>query len=132
MLQVLATGISVLALCSVAVAGAVSPRVNGAWAGEMRQIEVSAETSYPMTLRVFGKTAVSDYPTLNCSGKWTKIADKGGYSIYEEKVTNRKDATCIDGIVMVKLDRGHMILGWFAAYAGAPTLAAATLGPAAN
>ena len=111
--------------CGTAVAGPAG--INGSWSGEMRQIEVNAEAKYPMTLTLAGSGGTTNYPTLNCSGSWTKIATRSGYAIYEEKVTNTKGATCIDGMVMVKLDSGKLILGWFAAYAGAPSLAAASL-----
>jgi hypothetical protein len=115
-----------LAVCGMAWAGG-STRLSGSWAGEMRQIEVNAEDKYPMTLTLSAAGGMSNYPTLNCSGTWTKIGARSGYTIYEEKITNTKGATCIDGMVMVKLDGGKLILGWFAAYAGAPSLAAATL-----
>jgi hypothetical protein len=104
----------------------------GSWAGEMRQVEANAETTYPMTISFGAKTATSDYPTLNCSGTWTKVAEKDGYVIYAETVTNKKGATCIDGMVMVTIDQGKVVLGWFAAYGGAPSMATAVLSKAAN
>ncbi len=113
------------ALCGAATAGAAG--LTGSWSGEMRQIETSAETSYPMTLTIKGKTADANYPTLNCRGTWTKVAEKKGYVIYAETVTNQKDASCIDGIVMVTLDKGRAFVGWFSANEGEPIVATAAL-----
>ncbi len=115
---------------SVAVAG--SAGLADSWAGEMRQVEANVETTYPMTLSFGAKTVTADYPTLNCSGTWTKVAESSGYVIYAEKATNKKGATCIDGMVMVTIDQGKVVLGWFAAYGGAPSMATAVLSRAAN
>jgi hypothetical protein len=112
-------------LPSLAVSAPAAP--TGSWAGEMRQVEVSTEATYPMTLVFRNGSGKTDYPTLNCGGELTEIATHAGYTIYSEKVTNRKGATCIDGLVTVKIEGGTLILGWFAAYAGEPSLAAASL-----
>jgi hypothetical protein len=124
--------VSVAVVCGNAAAGAAPAGINGSWAGEMRQIETTAEVKYPMALTINGKTAQSDYPTLNCSGTWTKVAEKNGYTIYAERVTNKKGATCIDGMVMVTMDQGKVFVGWFAAYAGEPSVATAVLSKAAK
>ena len=117
--------LAALVLSPAALAGA--PPSASRWSGEMRQIEVNAEAKYPMTLTLSGKKGTATYPTLNCSGTWTRIAVKDGYQIYQEKVTNQKGATCIDGIAMVRLDGDKLILGWFAADQGEPFLAEAML-----
>jgi hypothetical protein len=106
--------------------------LTGSWAGEMRQVETNAEATYPMTLSFAGQNAASNYPTLNCSGTWTKVAEKNGYVIYAETVTNKKGATCIDGMVTVTIDQGKVVLGWFAAFGGEPSMATAVLSRAAN
>ncbi|MFM9865733.1 MAG: hypothetical protein ACKVRO_19235 [Micropepsaceae bacterium] len=119
----------VVALAVSASGGALAEEVPSrmTWSGEMRQIEVNTETTYPMTL-TFARTIVTaDYPTLNCSGTWTKVAESNGYLIYAEKVTNRQGATCIDGMAMVAIDQGKVFVGWFAAYAGEPSVATAVL-----
>lgn len=116
---------SASALCGVAAAG--SAGLNGSWAGDMRQIEMAAETTYPMTLTIKGKSAVATYPTLNCRGAWSEVARKNGYVIFAETVTNEDGANCIDGIVTVKADNGKVILGWFAADAEGPIVAMASL-----
>ena len=116
-----------LSLAGPAVAGSVGPSLSGSWAGEMRQIEAKSETSYPMTLTFSGKGATSDYPTLNCSGKWTKVAQKNGYVVYAETVTNKNGATCVDGVVTVKIDRDKVVLGWFGAFDGEPIVSTAVL-----
>jgi hypothetical protein len=116
--------------CGAAIAAPAG--LTGSWAGEMRQVEANAETSYPMTISFGAKTATSDYPTLNCSGTWTKVAAKNGYVIYAEKVTNKKGATCIDGMVTVTIDQGKVVLGWFAAFGGEPSMATAVLSKAAK
>jgi hypothetical protein len=129
MRAVLTFGVAVF-VCATASAG--SARMTGSWAGEMRQIESAAEAKYPMTLTFAGKKATSNYPTLNCGGTWTKVGEKDGYVIYAEKITNTKGATCIDGMVMVTMDQGKVVLGWFAAYGGEPSVATAVLAKAAK
>jgi hypothetical protein len=124
---------AVLASLAVLVAGsslasADPVSVNGSWAGEMRQVDVDNETRYPMTLTLKGKTGETSYPTLNCGGALTKIADtKGGYAIYQERITNEPGGTCIDGVVLVTTDAGKLVLGWFATFEGAPAVATAVL-----
>lgn len=115
-----------LASAAVAQAGPVS--VTGSWSGEMRQVDVSRETHYPMTLVLNGKTGTSSYPQLKCGGTLTKIGEtKSGYVIYQETIENEPGATCIDGIVLVTADSGKLILGWYAAFEGSPSLASAVL-----
>lgn len=116
-----------LSLAGVAVAGSAPPSLSGSWAGEMRQIEANAEVSYPMTLTFSDTGATVNYPTLNCSGKWTRVAEEMGYVVYTETVTNKDGATCVDGIVTVKVDQGKVVLGWFGAFDGAPIVSTAAL-----
>ncbi len=97
------------------------------WAGEMRQIEANAETTYPMTLTLYRNSVTADYPTLKCTGAWTKVAEANGYLMYTETVTNEEGANCIDGIVWLKVDEGKVVLGWFGADAEGPIVAIATL-----
>jgi hypothetical protein len=42
-------------------------------------------------------------------------------------VTNEPGGSCIDGIVTVTTDAGKLVLGWYAAFEGAPSLASAVL-----
>ena len=121
--------VATLAFCGTASAGPVG--LSGSWSGEMRQIETSAETTYPMTLTIKGKTAEANYPTLNCRGTWTKVAEKHGYVIYAETVTNEEGASCIDGMVTVTARNGNVLLGWFGADALGPIVAMAALEQAA-
>jgi hypothetical protein len=122
------------------VAGAVAAHaadapasVNGAWTGEMRQIDVDRESSYPMLLSLNGAKGTSAYPTLKCSGTLSRIGTtKSGYVIYQETIKNEPGGTCIDGIVLVSTDAGKLVLGWYAAFQGAPTLASAVLNRDAN
>ena len=60
------------------------------------------------------------------------MAQKNGYTVYWEKVANQKGATCIDGIVTVTINEGNVVLAWFAAYDGAPTVSTAVLAKAAK
>lgn len=122
--------VSAVAFGGSAVAGPAG--LSGSWSGDMRQIEIGAETTYPMTLTIKGKSAEATYPSLNCRGTWTQIAKKNGYVIYAETVTNQKDANCIDGIVTVTFNNGKVVLGWFGADAAGPIVAMATLSTAAN
>jgi hypothetical protein len=123
------------AAVALLVAGPVaagSPGLGGSWAGEMRQIEVKNEISYPMTLSFAGKGATATYPTLNCSGTWTRVTQKNGYVVYTEKARNQKGAACVDGMVMVTIDQGKVVLAWFAAFDGAPIVSTAVLSKAAK
>jgi hypothetical protein len=113
-------------LSATAQAGDVS--LDGSWAGEMRQIDPDRESHYPVTMTLKGKSGTTAYPTLKCSGKLTRIAEaKSGYAIYQEKVTNDPGGTCIDGLVTMTTDAGKIVLGWFAAFEGTPSLASAVL-----
>jgi hypothetical protein len=115
-------------LMSVAPALAGGSDVSGNWSGEMRQIDPAVETRYPMILRLDGETGASLYPTLNCGGAWARIGEtKDGYTIYKETVVNEQGAHCIDGYAIVHPDDGKLVLGWFAAFEGAPSLASAVL-----
>ena len=121
--------ISFLVVCAGAASAADGPAsLNGSWVGEMRQVDVDRETRYPMTLTLSGKTGASTYRQLKCAGTLTKVGEtKTGYVIYQETIKNEPGATCIDGIVTVMGDAGKVILGWYAAFQGAPSLASAVL-----
>lgn len=99
----------------------------------MRQIEVTAEKTYPITLRFKGVTGFSDYPELSCGGTWKRISQApGGYSIYHETITRGREehdgrGGCLDGIVVMSKKGNQIVLGWFAALDGEPMLASATL-----
>lgn len=109
-----------------ALAGGAS--VSGNWSGEMRQIDPTQESSYPMTLTITGAKGKSSYPTLNCAGTWTRIGEtKEGYAIFKETAVNEPNASCIDGVVIVYPDAGKLVLGWFASFEGTPSLASAVL-----
>lgn len=102
--------------------------IAGSWSGEMRQVDVDRESRYPFLLTIKGKSGTTAYPTLKCSGTLTKIGEtKSGYAIFQEAVKNEPGATCIDGVVVITTDAGKVILGWYAAFEGAPALASAVL-----
>jgi hypothetical protein len=114
------------AAASPSMAGGVN--VAGMWSGEMRQIDVDQETKYPMLLSLKGNKGTSSYPTLKCSGSWSRIGEtKEGFAIYKEKITNEPGGSCIDGITIVQPYAGKLTLGWFATFDGAPTVASAVL-----
>ena len=120
----------VLSITSALAAGA---SISGSWSGEMRQIDPTQEIRYPMTLTLAGAKGSSSYPTLNCAGTWSRIGQtKEGYTIFKETVVNEPGAGCIDGMVIVYPDAGKLVLGWFAAFEGAPSLASAVLEKAAK
>ncbi len=120
-------------LASAVIVQAGPASVTGSWSGEMRQVDVSRETHYPMTLTLKGKTGTSSYPELKCAGALTKIGEtKSGYVIYQEAIKNEPGANCVDGIVLVSADGGKLILGWYAAVDGSPSLASAVLNSAAK
>lgn len=105
---------------------------DGAWAGQMRQIDTEEQTRYPMELNVKGDRLETRYRTLSCGGVLEKIADHDSYSIYREKITTGaikpSDTNgCIDGIVTLRPHNGNLIVGWFGVFEGLPTVAYATL-----
>ena len=94
----------------------------------MRQIDKLEEKTYPMELTFAGKKATTSYPSLKCAGALSKVAEvKGLYTIYKETIKNDEGGACIDGLVIVQQDAEKLILGWFAAFEGEPTLASAVL-----
>jgi hypothetical protein len=114
-------------------AGDAPASVNGSWTGEMRQIDADREARYPMLLTLKGAKGTTAYPTLKCGGTLSRVSTtKSGYAIYQETVTNEPGGSCIDGIVIVTTDASKLVLGWYAAFEGAPSLASAVLNKDAN
>jgi len=103
------------------------PSLAGTWVGEMRQIDVKQESSYPMTLTLQGAKGESSYPSLKCGGTWKRVAEKDGFSIYKETVRNDAGGGCIDGLMTVTQDAGRLIVGWFGVFEGEPSVATAVL-----
>ena len=99
----------------------------GKWVGEMRQIDVTEETRYPMTLTLQGAKGATTYQTLKCTGTWSRIGEKDGYTVYKETARNEADGICTDGIMTVTLDAGKLVVGWFGVFEGAPSVATAVL-----
>jgi hypothetical protein len=105
----------------------------GAWHGSMRQTNSSGGESYPMTLVLSETGGTTDYPKLRCGGELERLGTaSGGYVVYKETITRgafdkRKGNGCIDGVVIVHIDGNALVLGWFAAFDGEPTLASARL-----
>ena len=125
-------GLAVAACVAATPALAEDPAITGVWSGSMRQIDVKAEKSYAMTVTLSGTTGVSEYPTLSCGGRWTRIAETLGHVIYSETIThgrfNEKLGTgCIDGIVIVQRKGNTLTLGWYITFAGQPSAATAVL-----
>ncbi|MBL8779840.1 MAG: hypothetical protein JNL06_02760 [Alphaproteobacteria bacterium] len=109
-------------------AGDQPASVNGSWTGEMRQVDNDRETRYPMMVTLNGAKGTTTYPTLKCAGTLSRLGTaKSGYVIYQETVKNDPGANCIDGVVMVSTDAGKLLLGWYGAFEGAPSLASAVL-----
>jgi hypothetical protein len=120
--------IAAVAVLAASPAFAGSPGPSGTWSGQMRQIDKLQEKTYPMELTFAGKKATTSYPSLKCVGALSKIAEvKGVYTIYKETIKNDEGGACIDGLVIVQQDADKLILGWFAAFEGEPTLASAVL-----
>ena len=118
--------------------GALAKAGEIVWSGQMRQVDVSSEKTYPMTVRFAGKIGYSDYPELECGGTWKRIGSApGGYAIYLEKITRGADqhddkGGCINGVVIMSTKGDKAVLGWFASLDGEPMLASATLSRAAS
>lgn len=132
----------VLPLVAVVVAGwlvasvesrAKAPAGEVVWSGIMRQVDVSAEKSYPMTLTFKGSKAYSEYPELKCCGVWKRVGTApGGYAIYAETITHGAEIKdgfggCVNGIITVFTKGDTAVLGWFASVDGDPSLASAVL-----
>ena len=104
------------------------------WSGTMRQIDVKNEKSYPMNVTLSGATGVSEYSTLSCGGRWTRIGEAFGHVIYSETITHgrydkKRGGGCIDGIVIVQRDTDALTLGWYITFSGQPSAATAILKP---
>jgi hypothetical protein len=109
--------------------------LTGVWSGNMRQFDEKTEKSYPMTVTLSGATGVSEYPTLSCGGRWTKIGEALGHVIYSETITHgrfdeKRVGGCIDGVVILKRDADALTLGWYITFSGQPSAATAILKPA--
>lgn len=123
---------------SVVVGSAVAGAKSETWVGNMRQVDVNAETKYPMTVTFNGTKVTSTYETLSCGGNWVRIGGTSpDYVIYKETIThgsidNPDPGTCIDGVVIVSRRNGKLVLGWFANFEGEPMLASAELSQGAN
>lgn len=128
--------ISMMIVGHSAMAGAAGP--SGQWGGEMRQIESSTESRFPMSVSFKGSKGVAKYPSLNCVGTWKKVSEvAGGYTVYKEHITfgtakSAGERGCVDGIVVVALQGGKLTLGWFGAFDGEPLLASAVLSKVAK
>jgi len=133
MKRVIVTAVSVCLAVSAVCGLASAKPAQQMWSGQMRQVDVAAEKSYPMTLTFKGGKGYSEYPDLKCGGVWTRIGSVGKqYEIYLEHITHGtevKDGTggCIDGVVTLAVKGDKAVLGWFASVEGAPSLASATL-----
>jgi hypothetical protein len=114
-------------------AGDAPASVNGGWTGEMRQVDADRESRYPMMLSLNGAKGTTAYPTLKCAGTLSRVGTtKSGYVIYQETVKNEAGGSCIDGVILVTTDAGKLVLGWYASFQGAPSLASAVLDRDAN
>jgi hypothetical protein len=107
------------------------------WSGTMRQIDAKNEKSYPMTVTLSGTTGISEYSSLSCGGRWTRIGEAFGHVIYSETITHgrydeNRGGGCIDGIVIVQRDTDALTLGWYITFSGQPSAATAILKPAAQ
>jgi len=108
-------------------------RGEGTWYGQMRQVNVEGEESYPMVLRLTGSGGRSEYPKLNCGGELERLGSaSGGYVVYKETITrggtnDGKESACVDGVVVIHVEKNELVLGWFGAIDGEPYLASARL-----
>ena len=131
-----------LAIAALLLAGGVAradiapPRPDspeGTWYGSMRQVDVSQESSYPITLMLDGNGGSTDYPKLKCGGELKLLGPaSGGYVVYKETITrgafdDGKDTGCVDGVVIIHAEGNKLVLGWFGAFNGEPMLASARL-----
>lgn len=131
-----------LSVLAISIGVAITPAlaedqiITEVWSGDMRQIDVKNEKSYPMTVTLSGATGLSEYSTLSCGGRWTKIGEALGHFIYSETITHgrydeKRGGGCIDGIVIAQRDKDALTLGWYITFSGQPTAATAILKPAA-
>src|SRR5215510_3119799 len=94
----------------------------GTWYGQMRQVDVDGEESYPMTLRLTEAGGRTDYPKQKCAGELKRVGTaRGGYVVYKETITrggaeDGKPSGCVDGVVIVHVDDDELVLGWFGAF----------------
>lgn len=132
-LPIMSVFVAVGSSMSLAVQPTQAGGIDGVWSGPMRQVDVSAEKTYPMTLTFKGGKGYSEYPDLKCGGLWKRIGTApGGYAVYAEKITHGAEVVgdaggCIDGIITVSVKGDRAVLGWFASVDGEPSLASAVL-----
>lgn len=105
----------------------------GTWYGQMRQVNVDGEESYPVVLRLNESGGHSDYPNLKCGGELDRLGTAGGgYTVYKETITrggvdDGKSSACVDGVIVIHVEGDQLVLGWFGAFDGEPVLASARL-----
>ena len=92
-------------------------------------MNADGEESYPMSLRLTEDGGRTDYPKLHCGGELERVGSaSGGYVIYKETITRRdQEGACVDGVIVIHVERDDLVLGWFGAFDGEPLLASARL-----
>lgn len=92
-----------------------APANAGTWIGSAQQLGKSG--SFPVKVVITATGAASEYPDQDCSGKLTRIASSGSYTLYAEKITvgaydQARGSGCLDGIVTLRKSGDKMLFGW--------------------
>ena len=130
-------GIVILGGLAIGAAFAADDDLDGVWVGDLRQVNVGSEDTYPMTLKLMGALGETDYSSLSCGGRLARIGAANRQAVYSETIIRgRVDATtgkgCIDGFIVIQRYGSSLIIEWAGAYNGQPYVATGILkrGPA--
>jgi hypothetical protein len=106
----------------------LTPRVTGTWTGSVTQ--VGSTDRYAMVLTVRNNGGETDYPSLNCGGKLTRVGSSAGYTFYIERITRGRldqGGRCIDGSITIAPAGDRLAWGWVGADQGEAVVAFSTL-----
>lgn len=96
----------------------------GLWRGDGVQRNGS---NWPMSVRLGGKIATVEYPTLGCSSKWYKMLESASSSAYWEKIETGKGKCADGGIASLALQKSGNIVFLYSRTPSGPKEAVAVL-----
>lgn len=108
-------GTTPAAPAAAAKTAAKPPALAGNWSGQAQQLGKSG--SFPVKVVITASGAATEYPDQDCSGKLTRIAASGDYTLYAEKIgvgafDEAKGTGCLNGIVALRKVDGKLLFGW--------------------
>ena len=111
---------------------ALDSKLDGRWVGNMRQVNIDSEDTYPVKLTLSQESGTTEYPSLKCGGSLHRLTTVNGQTVFIETITHGRarpdnDEGCIDGIIVVQTYRSTLVLEWSGSYMGEPYVATAIL-----